>query len=93
MEPSVYWAFAYGAIGSVAVELLLITQSIGPKGGMPAKFRTRFFWGSRVVLAFVAGMIATSCFSPQVSNIFYVQIGAATPALLTRMSQNSGDDV
>ena len=92
MEPTVYHAFAYGFGGSLAVEIILILQAMGPRGAIPAKYKTRLFWCVRLVLALLSGMIATAYFSPQLPLFLYVHLGAATPAILTRVSRVADDD-
>jgi hypothetical protein len=92
MEPTVYHAFAYGLVGSSAVEIILILQAMGPRGAIPGKYKTKLFWIVRIFLAFLAGGIATAYFSPHLPLFLYVHLGAATPAILTRVSQVGYDD-
>lgn len=87
MEPTVYHAFAYGFGGSLAVEIILVLQTMGPRGAVPGKYKTRLFWGVRALLALLSGGIATAYFSPQLPLFLYVHLGAATPAILTRVSR------
>lgn len=87
MEQTVYHAFVYGAISSITVELVLIYNSMGPRGGLPAKYKTRSFWLIRSALALFSGVVATAYFSPQAPLLLYVHIGAATPVIITRAAR------
>lgn len=91
MEPTVYHAFFYGLGGSLAVEIVLILQAMGPRGAVPGKYKTKLFWSVRGALALLSGGIATAYYSPQLPLFLYVHMGAATPAILTRVSR-VGDD-
>ena len=91
MEPTVYHAFAYGFGGSLAVEIVFVLQAMGPRGALPGKYKTRLFWAVRTILALLSGGIATAYYSPQLPLFLYVHMGAATPAILTRVSR-VGDD-
>src|SRR4051812_16105550 len=93
MEPTVYHAFAYGFGGSLAVEIVLILQVMGPRGAVPQKYKTRLFWTVRLLLAVLSGWIATAYFSPHLPLFLYVHMGAATPAILTRVSRVSDDEL
>jgi hypothetical protein len=92
MEPTIYHAFFYGLSGSIAVEVVLILKVMGPRGAVPGKYKTAFFWIVRVILALLSGWIATAYYAPQLPAILYVHMGAATPAILTRVSQSGDDD-
>ena len=87
MEPTWYLAFVFGFCGSVAVEVVLVLQAMGPRGAVPGKYKTRLFWSVRIVLAFLSGGIAVAYSSPQLPLFLYVHLGAATPAILTRVSR------
>lgn len=87
MELTINHAFVYGAMGSLAVELVLALQMMGPRGGIPPKYRTWTFWILRVLLTLCSGGIATAYFAPQLPALLYVHIGAATPVILTRASR------
>jgi hypothetical protein len=91
LEPAVGLAFVYGLVGSMAVEVVLALRAMGPKGGVPAKYKTCTFLVVRALLAVLSGVIATAYYSPQLPLFLYVHMGAATPAILTRVSQ-PGDD-
>jgi|GEM_PF-2327472 len=92
MEPTVYHAFVYGFGGSLAVEIVLVLQAMGPKGAIPRKYKTKLFWGVRLTLAILSGLIATAYYAPQLPLFLYVHMGAATPAILTRISRVSDED-
>lgn len=92
MEPTVYHAFFYGLGGSLAVEIVLVLQAMGPRGAIPGKYKTKLFWTVRILLALLSGGIATAYFSPQLPLFLYVHMGAATPAILTRVSRVGDDD-
>src|SRR5258707_4906293 len=92
MEPTVYLAFIYGLGGSLAVEIILLLQAMGPRGAVPGKYKTKLFWIVRIVLAVISGLIATAYFSPHLPLFLYIHLGAATPAILTRASRIGDDD-
>lgn len=92
MEPTAGLAFVFGLTGSLAVELILIYKAIGPKGGLPGKYKTRLFWFVRLALALASGIIAVAYFSPQIPLFLYVHIGAATPTIIARVSQVADSD-
>ena len=77
MEPTVWLAFAYGFCGSMAVEIILILQSMGPKGAVAGKYKTRLFWGVRLSLGLISGLIATRLLRPLSCPLFlYIHLGA-----------------
>jgi hypothetical protein len=90
--PPECFAFVYGFVGSIAVEVVLILQVMGPNGGMPGRYKTRFFWGVRIVLGLISGLIATAYYSPHLPMYLYVHLGAATPAILTSVSRIGEDE-
>src|SRR2546423_12641619 len=92
MQPTVYHAFFFGLGGSLAVEIILILRVMGPQGAVPGKYKTKMFWFIRIFLALLSGGIATAYFSPQLPLFLYVHLGAATPAILTRVSRVGDDD-
>jgi len=92
MEPTWYLAFIFGFCGSVAVEVVLILQAMGPRGAIPGKYKTRLFWSVRIVLAVLSGGIAVADFSRQLPLFLYVHLSAATPAILARVTRIEDDE-
>ena len=76
----------------MAVEIILVLQAMGPKGAILGKYKTKLFWYTRLGLALLSGFFATAYYSPQLPLFLYMHIGAATPAILTRVSRMSDDD-
>jgi hypothetical protein len=87
MEPSAQLAFAYGFGGSLVIEIIVLLRVMGPRGAVPAKYKTGFFWFLRLLLAFISGCLATAYFTPQIPLYLYAHIGAATPAIFLRISR------
>jgi hypothetical protein len=92
MEPTVWLAFLYGFGGSIAVEIALVLHTMGPRGGLKGKHKTWVFWLLRVLIALFSGVFAMAYYSPQVPLFLYVHVGAATPAVLIRLSKSSEED-
>ena len=92
MEPTIYHAFGYGLISSIAVEAVLVYHAIGPRGGLPPKYKKWSFLLVRMILAVCSGIVATAYFSPQAPPMLYVHIGAATPVILTRAARSNDDE-
>ena len=94
MEPTWYLAFMFAFCGSAAVEIILILQVMGPRGAIPGKYKTWLFWSLRATLAVISGVFAIAYYasSPQLPLFLYVHLGAATPAILTRISRIEDDE-
>lgn len=87
MQLTEWHAFAFGVVGSMAVEFVLFMNSFGIRGGYPGKYKSWVFWLVRTILGALSGAISMAYFTPQVSAIVYVHVGAATPTLILRASR------
>lgn len=92
MTVTVYHAFAFGLVGSLAVELILYLQALGPHGGVPRKYKTKAFWIPRLLLAIVAGMVAVIYYAESLHPALYLYLGVATPAMITRVSRSAEEE-
>lgn len=72
--------FLWGAAGSLAVEVVNLSRIFASGRPIPKKFRSTGYWGVRLALALVAGLVAVA-FQAQ-APIFAMQFGAATPLLV-----------
>ena len=78
--------FVWGFLGSTAVELMnLFGFYSSRRGRLPTRYRKTGFWVTRSVLALVAGAIAVGYEIDQ--RILAVNIGAATPLIITFMAR------
>lgn len=78
-------AFVYGFLASLAAELALFAKAFGPRGAVTdKKYVTWLYWVVRVLLALLAGVIASAAYSPGLSSFVYVYLGISTPGLLNR---------
>jgi hypothetical protein len=80
------FAFGLWFVGSVAVELLDLLKALhkNPKK-VPARFKSRLYLLVRLAWAIVAGIVASCARHESYPPWFYLAVGAAAPAIITRL--------
>lgn len=91
MEPSPFLAYCSGVSGSVLLELWFFCSSIGPRGGLPGKYKTWYYWLGRSLLALTAAFVAMLHYSPALPLYTYAFLAASIPGILARQSQLEDD--
>jgi hypothetical protein len=83
--------FAWGFLGSVAVEVVALFRLFQKSDGdfvLPGRYRSPLYWIVRVFLAVVGGGLAVAY---DIENpILAANIGAATPAIVTTLTRDTG---
>ena len=78
--------FAWGFLGSTAVELVTLLGFYSSRAGrLPERYRKVGFWITRFVLALLAGLLAVAYDIDQ--RILAFNVGAATPLIITLMTK------
>ena len=81
-------AFAWGFLGSVAVEIITIFNALrATPNGLPARYRSVVFWIVRALVAFLAGGLALAYGIP--TPILAMNVGAATPLLIQALARGA----
>jgi hypothetical protein len=85
-------AFCWGAVGSIAIELLVLTLAINRRRNtaflFPAYYRQMGFWVTRFVVTILAGAVAAL---ERAHNIpLAVNVGAAVPAIISLLVSRWG---
>jgi hypothetical protein len=83
-------AFSWGALGSLATEILTILKVYQRLGPLPARYQSFWFWMARVALIGIAGGL-TVAFAPT-SALQAIYIGIAAPLILERVAAASPHD-
>ncbi len=91
MQPPEHVAFILGAVGSLALEFVMLLQAFH-RGKLPSRYKSIPFWIVRVIMSGFGGIIAWAYYSPALHPILYVHIGAATPVLLMQFASSPPPD-
>ena len=80
--------FAWGFLGSMAVEIVTMFRLLQRADALPARYRSVLYWLVRVALAAVGGGLAVAY---EIDNpLLAANIGAATPAIVTTLTRDPG---
>jgi hypothetical protein len=69
--------FLWGVLGSLAVEVVHLVKVFNSGRPFPKKFKVRWYWVVRAMLAAVAGLVAVA--TQFELPLLALQVGAATP--------------
>jgi hypothetical protein len=83
-------ALLWGALGSLATEILTILKIYQRLGRLPGRYRSLWFWTARITLIGIAGGL-TVAFGPT-SALQAIYIGIAAPLILERVAATSPID-
>ena len=72
--------FLWGAAGSIAVEVVHLVKRFNSGRPFPKKFKVRWYWVARAMLASVAGLVAVATQFDM--PLLALQVGAATPLIV-----------
>jgi hypothetical protein len=72
--------FLWGTVGSVAVEVVNLVKIFNSGRRFPKKFKVRWYWVVRAMLAIVAGLVAVA--TQFEFPLLALQVGAATPLIV-----------
>lgn len=88
-----WWAaYFYGFVGSIGLEIVYALSTRRPKAGLQPQYESVTFWVLRFMLACIGGVFAGAAVVPGQSDMVYLYIGAATPALLTKFARGEKPD-
>jgi hypothetical protein len=81
--------FAWGFVGSLAVEVVQIHCLLGRSRKLPLRYSKPVYWISRLLLAMTAGGLAVAYDIK--TPVLALHVGAATPLIVQALAQNLGN--
>jgi hypothetical protein len=81
---SAFHAFAFGALGSILVEIINILAYF-QRGRFPERYQKALYWLTRAALAMGAGMIALA--HDVQTKVLAIHLGVATPLILQALAR------